>query len=307
MSTAAVEGLLQISFPRGRTVRLATGTDGIVRGEGFVRIDEAPPGAPTLLLLHGWTATADINWASSYAELSPHYGLVAPDLHGHGRGPRRRRRFRLEECANDVATLAEQLGVKKAIVVGYSMGGTIAQLLWRHHPDLVEGMVLCATAGTFSESRREQVRFSGLALLALLAAVLPRWVVRWGGSRFVNEKTKQGISEWVLGEMHRHEPLRLLQAGRELGLFDSRAWLKAVDVPVTSVITTLDDVVSPRRQRELAKLIGTTDIFKIDGRHTVCLRSPQQWARTLRCAVDVTAAKVATDSAPTLGAVSKKW
>ena len=72
----------RIVLPRGREVEL----DG--RGRTFVRIIEPPPGAPTLLLLHGWTATADLNWFTSYEALGRHYGVVALDHRGHGRGIR---------------------------------------------------------------------------------------------------------------------------------------------------------------------------------------------------------------------------
>ena len=75
--------------------------------------------------------------------------MVAPDLRGHGRGIRSRRPFRLEDCADDLAALVEQLGCGPVVVVGYSMGGLVAQLLWRRHPDLVAGLVLCSTARVF--------------------------------------------------------------------------------------------------------------------------------------------------------------
>ena len=55
-------------------------------------------------------------------------------------------RFRLADCADDAAALLDVLGIDQAIVVGYSMGGPIAQLLWHRHPEKVAGLVLCATS-----------------------------------------------------------------------------------------------------------------------------------------------------------------
>ena len=43
--------------------------------------------------------------------------------------------MRLADCADDVAALVDELGVTKVIAAGYSMGGPVAQLLWRRHPD----------------------------------------------------------------------------------------------------------------------------------------------------------------------------
>ncbi|MET0578619.1 MAG: alpha/beta fold hydrolase, partial [Ilumatobacteraceae bacterium] len=64
-----------------------------------------PPGAPVVVLLHGWTATADLNFHTCYEALGEHYRVLAFDHRGHGRGIRSRRKFRLEDCADDVAAM----------------------------------------------------------------------------------------------------------------------------------------------------------------------------------------------------------
>ena len=58
------------------------------------------------LLLHGWIASGGLNWFNAFGPLSERYYVVAPDLRGHGRGLRSRRRFRLADCADDVAAHA---------------------------------------------------------------------------------------------------------------------------------------------------------------------------------------------------------
>src|SRR5918994_5708857 len=132
------------------------------RGRTFVRERPGPDGAPVVVLLHGWTATATLNWAPVFEPLSHHFRVVALDHRGHGRGVRARSPFRLEDCADDVAALLGVLGVARCIAVGYSMGGAIAQLLWRRHADLVDGMVLCATSGSFRGSGPQRL-LSGIA------------------------------------------------------------------------------------------------------------------------------------------------
>ena len=138
-----------------------------------------PPGAPTILLLHGWTASADLNWFACYAPLARHYRVLAIDHRGHGRGIRTRARFRLADCADDAAALIDQLGTGPVIAVGYSMGGPIAQLLWHRHRDKVAGLVLCATTDRFSSGTREgRAWLGGLQMMARMARLTPDVVLQ---------------------------------------------------------------------------------------------------------------------------------
>src|SRR5208337_5210773 len=104
-------------------------------GRGVTRVWECagPPGAETLVLIHGVAFTAELNWGKVFAPLSRYFRVIAIDLRGHGDGIRTGSRFRLEDCADDIAALAEVLGLGRFAAVGYSMGGVVAQLLYRRH------------------------------------------------------------------------------------------------------------------------------------------------------------------------------
>ena len=146
--TTLVGGRDRPALPHGRMVALPG------RGSTFVREQSGPPGAPVLMLLHGWAATADLTWRHCYGPLAQQFRVLAIDHRGHGRGIRHAEPFRLEDCADDVAALAAQLGIERLIPVGYSMGGPIAPMLWQRHRPLVEGLVLCATSAVFGPTPR---------------------------------------------------------------------------------------------------------------------------------------------------------
>ena len=269
----------RLVLPRGRHYDLPG------RGRTFARVVEAPPGAPTVLLLHGWTATADLNWYSSYPALEGKYGVVALDHRGHGRGIRSKRPFRLTDCADDAVALLDELGVEEVIAVGYSMGGPVAQLIWRRHPGRVLGLVVCATAGSFSTTKQDHVRFAAIGTLAQAARVIPRAVRQLIGSQLLTGKSGKDLRQWAIGELRRHDPLKLIQAGHRIGLFDSRRWLRTIDIPVSAVVTTEDEVVSVSRQREMLEVIPGASSHEIVGSHTVCVAQPETFRESLLSAI----------------------
>ncbi|MET0909711.1 MAG: alpha/beta fold hydrolase, partial [Ilumatobacteraceae bacterium] len=74
------------------------------RGEIFYRHHVNPDRSrPTLLLLHGWTASADTQFFTAYEELAEAYSYIAVDHRGHGRGMRAV--FTLPDAADDAAML----------------------------------------------------------------------------------------------------------------------------------------------------------------------------------------------------------
>lgn len=256
-------------LPPGRPVELAG------RGTTFVREVPGPPGAPTLLLLHGWTASADLNWFSCYGPLGERFRVLALDHRGHGRGIRPRGPFRLEDCADDAAALIDAVGVGRVIAVGYSMGGPIAQLLWRRHRDLVGGLVLCATSHTFGRSRPERALYLSLLGLSGVARVTPGTLSR-RVTDLVLERRLYGtpLGPWAIEEMRRNHLATVLHAGWSIGCFSSASWAQDIDVPAAVVVTTRDEVVSPRRQLALAESLPGATVHPVDADHTVCAAAP---------------------------------
>jgi 3-oxoadipate enol-lactonase len=239
------------------------------------------PDGPVVMLLHGWTATADLNWFKCYAPLAEHYRVIAFDHRGHGNGLRTRKRFRLEDCADDAVLVADALGVDRFIAVGYSMGGPVAQLIWRRHPERIDGLVLCATAPVFNGERLERWSFAGLGGLAALARVTPGQARTWLTDQlYLNRKVDQW-EPWAMQEAARHDWRMLLEAGKAIGAFSSVDWIGSVDVPVSLVVTMGDHVVSRRRQTRLFELIRDATVFRVDGDHDACVAEADQFVPSL--------------------------
>lgn len=255
------------------------------RGLTFVHEKPGPPGAPVLVLLHGWTANAALNWFPTFEPLGRRFRVVALDHRGHGRGIRSRRPFRLEDCADDVAALAEVLGIERFFAVGYSMGGPIAALTWRRHREMVQGLVLCATAARFNDRPPNRLFLQGVVGLSLAAGLSPEGWRRKAMARFVgNRLDGTEHSRWSSNELARNDPAALLQAGVALGGFDARDWFRTIDVPTAVVVPEDDQVVAPASQLAAAKAIPGAEVFHIAGDHGVCVDEPDRFVSVLMAA-----------------------
>ena len=217
-------------------------------GELFLR--DTGGSGPAVMLLHGWTASADLNWWGAYNDLqAAGYRVLAIDHRGHGRGLRTAEPFSLAACAADAAAAIEELGCAPATVVGYSMGGAVAQLLARDHSRSISGLVLSGTAQHWQDpGLRRYWRVMGPLSFALSLAPRASW--KWGMAYAGVRATPE--TAWLMTEMVRHSARDIAEAGRELGRFDSRPWLSTVTVPSAVVVTTNDEVVPPSKQREMA-------------------------------------------------------
>jgi 3-oxoadipate enol-lactonase len=258
--------------------RLPLGDRVWLRGRGtmFVRGVEGPPDARTVLLVHGWLASAGLNWFRCFDPLAEHFNVLAPDLRGHGRGIRSRRRFTLADCADDLAALIERERCGPVIAVGYSMGGPVVQLLWRRHPELVAGLGLCSTGAEFVPGNRERYAFAALMSVAAgttrmgqVAAYLPAQVTRAVfGSR--PPERPGTFARWARSEMTRHDPRAILEAGHAIGNYSSKHWIHEVDVPTSVLISSRDRAIDPTAQSRLALAIPDAHINRIDDGHVAC-------------------------------------
>lgn len=264
------EGVSGLDLPLGRKLKLPG------RGTTFYREVPGPtPDAPTVVLLHGWFASGGLNWFQAFGPLSEHFRIIAPDLRGHGRGIRNRRRFRLTACADDVAAMCRELGIERAIFCGYSMGGPVAQLVWRRHRDLVSGLVFCATSSHFVPGVHQRIPFAAsMALLAgttrsaQLLANLPAPLLRQFPKGLRPTKRPSSIQVWAAQEMRRHDMRMVLEAGTAIATFHSGRWIGEVDVPTTVLLTTRDRAVTPLAQLQLALAIDGATIQRYDEGHT---------------------------------------
>jgi 3-oxoadipate enol-lactonase len=251
------------------------------RGEFFIRRHVHPdPDAPTVLLLHGWTASSDLQFLAAYEALSETCSFIGVDHRGHGRGFRTARPFELEDVADDAAAIVRQLGISSVIALGYSMGGPIALLFARRHEDLAAGLVVQATALEWKATMRERLTWR---LLPLLGVALRAWTqplaLRTAVARLIADSSSLApYREWIVAETMRNDPRAVVDAGRALSRYDASGWASDLDKPAAMLIATKDRLVKPRKQRQLAAALRA-HVIEVPMDHLGAWEMPAEFSR----------------------------
>ena len=250
-------------LPSGRTLELPGG------GRTYL-VDTGPPpddvGAPPVVLLHALACTGLLTWYPSLGALAKRYRVIVFDQRWHGAGTRPPQ-FRLEDCADDVAAVAEALRLPSVIPVGYSMGSLVAQLTWRRHPRLVAGAVFAASTANFARPGRDARVLNGVSIGIGRAA---EWRCRMLAE--LDEHLPAELdNRWAYHQFRSTSASAITAATAAITRFDSSAWIGGMDVPTAVVLTRRDRAIRPARQRRLAALLPDATTYEVDAGHAACV------------------------------------
>jgi pimeloyl-ACP methyl ester carboxylesterase len=257
------------------------------------------PDAPVVLLMHAIAATGPLTWFTVLDELREKYRVVTFDQRWHGRGIRSAD-FRLEDCADDAAAVLDALGIAQSIVVGYSMGGAVAQLLWQRHPERVAGLVLCSTSARWEGHMGERVffRMLGMASEGFIAVLADKVAAHADAvPPPSDEAAEAGLRAWCMSELRATSLWSLPVALAELGRFDATSWIGDITVPAGVLVTSSDKAVPTARQLHLAESIPGAIMRYAPGGHTSLVFDVTHWKPVFLDLVDDVVGRVVADRA----------
>jgi 3-oxoadipate enol-lactonase len=218
-------------------------------------------------------------------------------LRGHGNTRALPDRFTLEDAAEDIAALADALHLAPFIVVGYSMGGAIAQILARRHADKVRGLVLCATSRSFCSTAREHLMFAAVPSVRAVARIIPNEVAcRWA-RRVTNRLLSSECAAHLDQEPRRFDVRSVLEAAAALADFQSYDWIRDIEVPSAVLVHLRDQLVPPDRQFALAHAIAGSVVCPVEGDHFAAVQHPARFVPTVVRAVHVVHGRAGTSTA----------
>ena len=103
--------------------------------------DDAGGGGPPLLLLHGWAADRSY-FVRQFEHFAAKHRVIGVDLRGHGASDKPGQAYTIEGFADDAAWICGELGVVRPVLVGHSMGGSVALAMAARHLELQTAAVV---------------------------------------------------------------------------------------------------------------------------------------------------------------------
>ncbi len=134
-------------------------------------------GTLPIVLIHGYLESIEV-WDGFAGELGKTLKVLAMDIPGHGVSQVKGEVHTMEFCADAVAEIMEKAQIDRAVIVGHSMGGYIAQSLCRKYPEKVAGLVLLHSSPNGDsdekrENRRREIEIIKSSRKELLASTNP--------------------------------------------------------------------------------------------------------------------------------------
>lgn len=203
-----------------------------------IRYVERGAGAP-VVLVHGFTGSIERSWIDNgvLPDLARDHRVVALDLRGHGKSDAPHDPRPYDEMALDVIRLMDHLGVQRAHIVGYSLGGIIALKLLTTHPQRFLRAVVGAAAYRRSRSERAD-RAADAAAREIEAGVYRALIVSTAPTDepAPDEALIRARSSQIPGDRFAHAAL--MRARRALLVSDAE--IAQVSVPTLAVVGAAD-------------------------------------------------------------------
>ena len=237
-----------------------------------------------LVLLHAFPLGANL-WEPQMRSIPEGWRLITPDLRGFGGSTELDSLTALSmvDYAEDIVDLLEELGVKKAVIGGCSMGGYAALALYQSRPDFFEGLVLANTrAGADSPEARANRR----NMLALVDREGPSGVAREMMPKLIGNTTKETNPEVeanVRRLIKQQSPVAVRSAiHRMMHRNDSMALLAQVSVPTLVITGEEDEMIPVDESRKMAAAISGATLVIVPGAgHLANMEQPDAFNHAL--------------------------
>jgi pimeloyl-ACP methyl ester carboxylesterase len=242
---------------------------------------------PPLILTHGYSSTSAM-WQGQIEALSKHHKLVLWDMRGHGQSdyPQDLKAYSEALAVGDIAALLDEVGAKRAIVGGLSLGGYLSLAFYRAHPERVAALLIIDTGPGFKKDDARDAwnkralgtadRFEHEGLKVLKSAGRER--------SSVSHRDASGLARAARGMLTQ----------RDAGVIES---LPAIKVPSLVVVGADDTPFLAASDYMAAKIPGAKKVVIPAAGHAVNIDQPQAFIDAVLPFLDTLSRSAATEGA----------
>jgi pimeloyl-ACP methyl ester carboxylesterase len=238
---------------------------------------QGPKTSPALVLVHGFPFSSEL-WKQQVEALSAGFRVLTYDLRGMGGSALGRAPQPLEAYADDLLALMDHLGLKRAALVGLSMGGYIVLRAAERNPERFWALALCDTKASADSDAAKLGRAAGIKSIrhkgvgAFVKSMLPKLLARRGLAaigllKIMKKNSADGMAN-ALAAM----------AGRS----DTSSGLRRYRGPVLVLAGSRDALIAASESRAMAKLARHGRFVSLPGAgHVSNLEAPAFFNRSL--------------------------
>lgn len=234
--------------------------------------EEAGSGDPLVLVMGlGGDLQA---WALQVPALASHFRVITFDNRGAGRTSAPDRPYSIAGMADDLGRLLDHLGIEKAHILGFSMGGYIAQEFALKYPARVDRLILLATAAHIDGYGKNVVQgWMDIRRSSMSREQIVRLTGCWlyGPELLDDEARFERAVQNSLANPYLQLDHAFIRQAQAVLAFDTRDRLATLKQQ-TLVVVGEDDILVPKRNSEsLAKLLPNAALKVLPGGHAGCI------------------------------------
>jgi pimeloyl-ACP methyl ester carboxylesterase len=187
-------------------------------------------GDTALVLLHGWCGTREF-WKHQVETLAGEYRVIALDQAGHGQSGKDRKQWTLGGLAADVEAVVKELGLKRVILVGHSMGGPVSLAAAKRMPGTVVAVIGVDTLQNAEyqwPEEQKKVFLEGFERDF-------KGTLRMGMRGMMPDNVDPQLAEWITAKAEGQDPKMALGLMRDLSGLDLKTLMKDAKVPVRCI------------------------------------------------------------------------
>ena len=233
----------------------------------------------TLVFIHGLGSSSQ-NWSFQTAFFSGYFQTLVYDVRGHGQSEKPAPPYSIEGFAADLAALLRELGIKKAHLVGLSLGGLIAFQFAVDYPEMLNSLTI---VNSWADMRPKNFQdrakiFQRTALFNLLSMRKIGEVI--GAKLFIKPEQKELLQNFIESWAKNHKPsyMASFKAGTKWSVTDR---LGEITSPVLVVAADEDYTPVEAKQAYVKKLPEARLAVIKDSRHATPVEHPDEFNRVL--------------------------